>query len=262
MEDAHFCAFPVKEGAHNEIGLFCVFDGHAGSNCSRELTTAFPRIFLKHWEKLNPSSSQTTMAMVVDAGMRVMDQTAVMSSFWREVYKEVDENLKQYEYEGSTATTLLIWKANTKVYLQCSNIGDSTAFICRNGDAILLSQDHNLSLKSERARVTESGIKLEPSQSRLNGLAVTRAFGDHFVKEVKCGVICQPYTSEMIELDKKDTRVIVASDGLWDVMTGQHAFDLVKEVEDSQEAANKLLRTALSKPMCRDNVTIIVINLK
>jgi len=64
------------------------------------------------------------------------------------------------------------------------------------------------------------------------------------------------------ELGVKDTHLILASDGLWDVMTGQHAFDLIKKIRSSTEAADKLLRTALASSKCRDNVTVIVVHLQ
>jgi len=255
MEDFHFCElFPQKD-----IGLFCVFDGHAGMGCSKTLSTLFSTIFLKYWEKLNPGHpSEMSKAMVVDTGV---EKSSMMSSFWREVYKEADDNLIKFEYEGSTATTLLVWHINNKRYLQCANIGDSSAFICINGDAVAISLDHSLKLKSERIRVKDMGITLDPNQQRLNGISVTRAFGDHFVKEMCSGIISQPYTSELYELGPQHTRVIVASDGLWDVISGQEAFDMIKDINDSSEASEKLLKSALSFHECVDNITIIVVNL-
>jgi len=106
------------------------------------------------------------------------------------------------------------------------------------------------------------GVELTSGQSRLNGLGVSRAFGDIFPKEIKCGIVSDPFLSEVYELGEEDTRVIIASDGLWDIISGSRAFDLITSIPDPQAAANKLLQTALMSPKCNDNVTIIVVNLK
>jgi hypothetical protein len=45
-------------------------------------------------------------------------------------------------------------------------------------------------------------------------LAVSRALGDHFMKENQLGLISEPYVSDLIELTDEDTMLIVASDGV------------------------------------------------
>jgi len=54
-------------------------------------------------------------------------------------------------------------------------------------------------------------------------LAVTRSLGDTAMKEF---VVGSPYTSEM-ELTSEDEFLIMACDGLWDVVEDQKAVDLV-----------------------------------
>uniref|UniRef100_A0A6B2KXN2 PPM-type phosphatase domain-containing protein n=1 Tax=Arcella intermedia TaxID=1963864 RepID=A0A6B2KXN2_9EUKA len=243
MEDTHFCAFPFLSS--KDYGLFCVFDGHAGKDCASELITLFPKIFKKHWKK-SKDKAQTDF-----------------TNLWIEVYKEVDGLLAQFEDLGSTATTLLIWRTpDGKRYIQCANVGDSTAFLVRENKVIPMSQDHKLSVKSERHRITNSGIHLEEKQTRLNGIAITRAFGDHFAKNHNCGLISEPFVSPAMEITPKDTRVILASDGLWDVVKGQRACDITKGIKESGDAAKKLLQTAVKSNHCTDNVTVIVVNLR
>jgi protein phosphatase PTC1 len=72
-------------------------------------------------------------------------------------------------------------------------------------------------------------------------LAVTRALGDASVKEF---VVGSPYTTET-QLDDGDEFLIVACDGLWDVAEDQDAVDLVRDIEDPQEASAALLKHAL-----------------
>jgi hypothetical protein len=54
-------------------------------------------------------------------------------------------------------------------------------------------------------------------------LAITRALGDHAMKP---SVVATPYTSETV-LRSTDSAVIIACDGLWDVMTDEEASELV-----------------------------------
>jgi len=244
MEDTNYCAFPFQKS--KDIGLFCVFDGHAGKECSTELTRIFPKLFAHHWVNQNKDRKKLDITQI-----------------WLDVYRDVDEQLKKYEDEGSTATTIIVWRAaDSKRYLQCANVGDSTAYICRDGRPLLLSQDHKPSSLIERKRIEVMGVQLEPNQTRLNGLAVSRAFGDHFAKSVVCGIVADPYMCSVIELTPKDTRVILASDGLWDVIDCQRAFELIKHVRDPNIAARKLLQMALKSNKCYDNVTVVVINLR
>jgi len=93
---------------------------------------------------------------------------------------------------------------------------------------------------------------------RVNGvLAVTRALGDSSMKEFVVGA---PYTTET-ELCEEDEFLILACDGLWDVITDQGAIDLVRDIEDAQEASRALLKHALENHTS-DNVTAIVVRFK
>lgn len=47
---------------------------------------------------------------------------------------------------------------------------------------------------------------------------------------------------------------------LWDVMSGQEACDLVRDIADPDEAASALLTTAIGKGTT-DNITVIVVRL-
>jgi len=244
MEDTNVSAFPFCDC--KDLALFCVFDGHAGRECADELTKIFPKILFHYWNKYNKDRKCTDLSQV-----------------FTETYKEVDELLKKFEDEGSTATTIVIWRTpDGKRYFQCANLGDSAAFLYKEGKAIAVTLDHKLSVPSERKRIEDSGTVLEPTQTRLNGLAVSRAFGDHFAKSVEPGIISVPHIYKATEISPKATRIIVASDGLWDVMGGQLAFDTVKSIKDSSKAAKKLVKSAIKNSKCNDNVTVTVINFR
>eukprot|EP01126_Amoeba_proteus_P022008 TRINITY_DN22347_c0_g1_i1.p1 TRINITY_DN22347_c0_g1~~TRINITY_DN22347_c0_g1_i1.p1 ORF type:complete len:270 (-),score=62.27 TRINITY_DN22347_c0_g1_i1:230-1039(-) len=246
MEDTHVVCFPYSPRNTNQA-LFCVFDGHAGKGCSTELVKVFPEVFFEKWNSGG------------------WEKSVDLTELWKEVYQEVDTRLSRFEDEGSTGTTVLVWRnpENGKRYLQSANVGDSASVLRRQGKAIPLSEDHKPTCKSERDRITKMGIKLGAGQTRLNGLAVSRAFGNHFPKSQNIGMIVEPYVSKPYCLSKKDTKLILASDGLWDIVTsGDKAFRLIKETKDPHEASGKLCSTATKSRKCHDNVTVVVVHLR
>lgn len=74
----------------------------------------------------------------------------------------------------------------------------------------------------EAMRISEAGGFV--LKNRVNGvLAVTRSLGDQSLKE---WVIGSPYTSEVV-LSDNDSYLIIACDGVWDVLTDQEVVDMV-----------------------------------
>jgi len=239
MQDTNYC----NHSFYNETALFCVFDGHLGCNCSKELIKVFPQSLRRYLKDI------------------ILDKLEDVPYIWKSLYKMVDDKLNKFETEGSTSSTVLIWKVNNKKYLQCANLGDSTTYLYRNGQPVPLSVDHKLCYEYERQRIKGSGINLEDSQTRIAGLNVTRAFGDHYAKEMETGIVSEPDISILLELTNQDTHVILASDGLWDVMKPEEAYDIIKECTDMKVASHRILSTALKTNNCTDNVTVIVVAL-
>jgi len=118
---------------------------------------------------------------------------------------------------------------------------------------VRLTYDHKGSDKQEAKRITDAGGFV--MNNRVNGvLAVTRSLGDSSMKEF---VVGSPYTTET-ELGEDDEFLIIACDGLWDVVEDQAAIDLVRNITDSQEASKKLLDHAMAN-FSTDNVTVLVV---
>jgi len=137
--------------------------------------------------------------------------------------------------------------------LYTANVGDARAVLSRDGKAVRLTYDHKGNDKKEVRRIQEAGGFV--LNNRVNGvLAVTRSLGDSAMKEF---VVGSPYTSEM-ELNERDEFLIIACDGLWDVVEDQAAVELIKDCKTSQEAANALLKHALEN-FSHDNVTVLVV---
>lgn len=44
-------------------------------------------------------------------------------------FMSVDNKMSQFEYEGCTATVVLVWRYGSDRYVQAANAGDSSAFM-------------------------------------------------------------------------------------------------------------------------------------
>ncbi|GAA5950081.1 hypothetical protein JCM21900_004588, partial [Sporobolomyces salmonicolor] len=139
--------------------------------------------------------------------------------------------------------------------LYTANAGDARAVLARNGNAVRLSHDHKATDAKEAARIDQAGGFV--MNQRVNGyLAVTRALGDSAMKQF---VVGSPYTTETT-LGPEDEWLIIACDGLWDVCTDQQAVDLIRGLNNPQEASDKLLQHALSAHST-DNISVLVVAL-
>eukprot|EP01105_Mastigella_eilhardi_P017624 TRINITY_DN4056_c0_g1_i2.p1 TRINITY_DN4056_c0_g1~~TRINITY_DN4056_c0_g1_i2.p1 ORF type:complete len:497 (-),score=101.20 TRINITY_DN4056_c0_g1_i2:51-1541(-) len=192
MEDRHFCQYPWN--GNKDRALFCVFDGFAGKEASQAAMKLLPKELYKR----------------MDAAGEVIDLTSILC----EVFAEVDRQMKSCEYMGSTCTVVVLWRVGGKRLLQAANVGDSSAYLWRDGAAIHLSEPHKATSPSERQRLLSVGIKMEPKQTRINGVAVSRALGIHFIKENSLGVISSPFVSPVYTLTTADTALLVCSDGV------------------------------------------------
>lgn len=138
---------------------------------------------------------------------------------------------------GDSRAVLGSWSTATNDYVADVVSKDQTGF---NQDEVQrISQLH----PGEKEKI------LDPESGRLMGLAITRAFGDHrwkfsndFVKTIENGFAgfspapqskTPPYVTARPELTtrqvQRDDFVIMASDGLWDVMSSEDAVACVSQ---------------------------------
>jgi len=232
MEDTHFIS---RDGSF--VG---VYDGHGGSRVSAFLRKALHARFKEHWKEATATNNATGNDDV---------SRAVQQAF-REVDEAVQRNQK-IAVEGSTAAVVIIphllkpppsavADGGVPKRILTANLGDSRAVLSRKGKAVELTSDHKPNAARERRRVEDLGGAVKwfgyydtegrPVKGtgcwRINGnLAVSRAFGDKYDR---------PYVSGECELksfeyrEDEDQFIIVASDGLWDVMSSSEAVQYVQ----------------------------------
>ena len=241
MEDSHFEYLDFTETRSD--CLFGMFDGHGGSSVAKYCHVHFPTIL---------KDDADFRAGNVAEGLRKtylkLDQLLVNDP-------QIIPKLKQYLKEsrggsetppplrspprqnshpafnsGCTALVVYIDEKSSKAYI--ANSGDSRAVLCRNGDAIELSTDHKVTLQSEADRIVAAGGVV--LNGRVNGsLNLTRAIGDLAFKgdpnlSPEDQVITANPDVTVIDINPDtDDFIVIACDGLWEVMKSQEVVDYI-----------------------------------
>jgi serine/threonine protein phosphatase PrpC len=141
---------------------------------------------------------------------------------------------------GSTVVALLV----VKNYAACVWAGDSRAYLLRDGQMQLLSQDH-----SQVEELIEQGLLLrEDAEHHPAANVITRAVGA--AEQLFVDV-------DLIELQDHD-RILLCSDGLLKEVS-QSEISQAMQQGSCQAVCDGLLEQALERG-ARDNVTIVVID--
>ncbi|KAK9143997.1 hypothetical protein Syun_013397 [Stephania yunnanensis] len=142
------------------------------------------------------------------------------------VDEEVRERGVEMESINSVGSTAVVALVNSKRVV-VANCGDSRAVLSRAGAALPLSHDHKPDRPDEMERVEAAGGRVVDWYGcRIFGvLATSRSIGDQYLK---------PYVISVPEVTVKDRTeedefLILASDGLWDVMSNEVACKMVRK---------------------------------
>lgn len=261
--------------------LFGVYDGHGGSQvanyCHERLHMALAQeIDIMKEDSHNESvnwKEQWSKAFL-NCFCRVDDEVGGFCSETDGI--EPDLSAIAPEAVGSTAVVAVV----SPTHIIVANCGDSRAVLCRGKLPMPLSIDHKPNREDECLRIEELGGKvINWDGHRVSGvLAVSRSIGDRYLRPY---VIPDPEIM-FVPRAKEDDCLILASDGLWDVLTNEEACDMARrrillwhkknggtltnergENVDpaAQDAAEYLTRLALQRGSS-DNISVIVVDLK
>jgi len=253
MEDSLCCVPSLAQ----EISLFGVFDGHSDNGVfSKYLSHNIPKLFLRHFE----NSKNIEKALY-------------------EVCIEADANLKLLKDSincGSTAVIAVV----TSNSIVVANVGDSRSILVQEENSFKeMSQDHKPNIKSELRRIEAAGYEVvsdnnvnwQVQSSSGDKLSMSRSFGDFdfksnaSLKENEQAVIAIP---DIIthNRSKKDNLLVLASDGLFDVMTNQEVADFLSNKYNQQQPSqlaslcDDLLNESFNNRNSKDNMSVIIVS--
>ena len=241
---------PSQDIVETDNGYFAIFDGHAGTFaadwCGKKVHVLLEDVIRKHpntpipelldmtftsvdqqLEKLPLKNSGCTAVIAVlrwedriPNAQSATGSTAIAPAAAAAAKAATDST----SHKTGTSDTSGAGMANTATQseaklreaasrqrvLYTANVGDARIVLCRNGKALRLSYDHKGSDENEGKRIAGAGGLI--LNNRVNGvLAVTRALGDAYMKELVTG---HPYTTETVIQPDIDEFLILACDGV------------------------------------------------
>ena len=262
MEDFH-C---IKQalGKRPNLSYFAIFDGHGGKDVASFLSINLHHFLIDEINNINfGTNGEENISNIIES---------IKSAFMK-----IDQNILSNENftndVGSTATLIFIYynnlnenilnsnndngNKNVERTLICANIGDSNGYLITKSNISQITKPHKCEDTSEVQRIKGTGGIV--FQGRIFGkLILTRTLGDKEMK--KYGVIPVPdfYTKK---IEKDDLFVIIASDGIWDVINEEELYKMGNEKELSSEIFSKKIMDLAKERDTRDNSSCIVIKL-
>lgn len=259
-----------------EDAVFCgVFDGHGphGHLVAQIVRDSLPPKLASIFQTIKKTSAEMAQAEAVndevkEGSAKGMDGSQVSSNsqaLWKDsflnAYMLMDRELQVKAANidcfcsGTTAVTLI--KQGNDVIL--GNVGDSRAILGTKSDdgsliAVPLTVDLKPNLPKEAERIRQCrgrvfALQDEPEVHRVwlphdnsPGLAMARAFGDFCLKNY--GVISVPEVTHR-RLTDKDQFIVLATDGIWDVLSNKEVVDIVSSVPSKSLAARAVVEMAV-----------------
>ncbi|KAL6839820.1 hypothetical protein ACP4OV_029630 [Aristida adscensionis] len=265
--------------------LFGVYDGHGGSEvasyCGDRIHVVLKELLARAARGLGESGELDIKdiweKVFGDCFQRVDDEVSGEASRLSNVADELQCKPVADANVGSTAVVAVVCSSHVIL----ANCGDSRVVLCRGKVPMAMSIDHKPDRIDECARIEAAGGKVICwNGHRVSGiLAMSRSIGDRCVKPF---LISKPEVT-IVPRAKDDDCLILASDGLWDVMSNEEACKVARQQiilwyknnagsysdeggepttkPAAQAAADCLLRLAVRKGSV-DDITVTVIDLK
>lgn len=246
---------PLKLSAHWEVNI-------RGDDVLREISQN--SMVSMNSEDMSASivsvDEEARVSMDVEDAEKHPEVFQTLKESFMKAFKVMDRELKMYTNidcfcSGTTAVTLVKQGHD----LVIGNVGDSRAILAtRDGNnsliAVQLTVDLKPSLPAEAERIRKCkgrvfALQDEPEVARVwlpnndsPGLAMARAFGDFCLKDF--GLISVPEISYR-HLTEKDEFIVLATDGIWDVLSNKEVVDIVASAPVRSSAARKLVESSV-----------------
>ncbi|KAL3505187.1 hypothetical protein ACH5RR_035028 [Cinchona calisaya] len=177
---------------------------------------------------------------------------------------------KDFQDRAQTSGTTVTFVIIEGWVVTVASVGDSCCVLeSAEGGIYYLSADHRLeSNEEERERITSSGgevgrlntgggTEIGPLRCWPGGLCLSRSIGDMDVGEF---IVPVPYVKQ-VKLSSAGGRLIISSDGVWDALPAEKAFDCCRGMP-ADAAAAQIVKEALEVKGLRDDTTCIVVDIQ
>ena len=186
------------------------------------------------------ASGETRDGILRELSGKTPDRQALREAVEKINLEIWDRQEKDASLTGMGTTLTLLWPSETEMLV--AQVGDSRAYLIRDGQVRQVTEDHSLVGDMVRRGVlTEEQAACHPMRNYI-----TRAVGTEDTIEADL------FTEER----KAGDRWLVCSDGLYSMISRGALEELVRK-ENAEEAADALLQAALEGGG-RDNITLIL----
>jgi protein phosphatase 1B len=197
------------------------------------------------------------------AKLPVLEQLTLVESAIKSGFLRIDQSMRNSSRDMSGCTAICALISPTHLFI--ANCGDSRAVLFDGEAAKFATEDHKPLNPKERKRIIRAGGS---ATQRINGtLAVSRALGDFEFKKDQMRGPCEQLVSPepevtVIERHSKDQFLVLACDGIWDVMDNVSLCRFIEyklRIEPSlKNVCSSVLDVCLHKGS-RDNMSIIIV---
>jgi serine/threonine protein phosphatase PrpC len=231
---------------YKTVQYYAIFDGHTGNVASKYAASTLHDNMIRQLPTLQHVAKHEDWKVMIEQNVsRAFQET-------HEGFMDALKRAPTMDQSGTTATALLV----TDDVVIVASLGDSRAVLSSfdaegNLFPVQLTNDHVASDPKERALVLGRGgsvSMVSGGLNRVNGtLAITRSIGDAALAPVlsRQPDVASMTRNEILSLcgqKRKDIPcfVVLASDGLWDVMSNHEAVDMVAEVVASYDSTDRV----------------------
>lgn len=274
----------VTVDTENQEACFAVYDGHGGQDaasfCQRNLWHNIRK------QKMFHSKEDDKVTTAVQMGF-----AETQREMWNNIEKWSKHRSGLYNSTAGSTASLVVVRGNKLIV---AHVGDSTVTLTRNDLSMLktvqITDEHKPNAPQEQARIELHGGRVEkrgsvhrvawkrvrqPHKGPVRRsttfevvpfLAVSRALGnlwsyDYFTK--KYTVSPEPDICVRDLNHGVDRYIVIASDGIWNVMTNEEVTNFVHSKQMYEDVARRLVFEALRRWNDRgwraDNITAIVL---
>jgi len=269
-EDVFFVLDGLRDGgedgdADGDWKVFCVADGHGGQRCAN---------FVK--ENLGPTLSRLLPSVDSVPPLDSPEGEEFAEAVRRAMVEAFISINADFELEGCRASGTTVSVALVRDWLlTVANVGDSEVFLDTRHQIIEMSCCHKLNdNEPEQHRLRLAGVKVAtlcrskrgppadgesgigPLRAWPGGIAMSRSLGD-----MDCGphVLPVPHIRQVM-LPRSGARIILASDGLWDHVSGVKACKYSRS-SMLKHAPKRLINLAASiAGRLSDDTTILTVD--
>jgi len=216
-----------------EKNLFIVADGMGGHNAgdiasknATQIVDEYLKIdLINNIRRDNRKIRETIIKSLLHAHLKILEMA--------------DKN-SQYQGMGCTMVAALIMGNS----LHLCHVGDARAYICNEKGMVPLTRDHSFVMDLvEKGKFTKEEARLSPMKNKLH-----QAIG-------ASKTINPDYKHYIL---KNDDKILLCSDGLWEMMSDDQIYTLLKQDKPVKKICDTLIKMA-NNAGGYDNITAIVV---